>query len=76
MQIAPKRNDDHDDAIFEYEFDHYERRVINVLAIRESGEELLDIHSHLASAALLVPFVIELATLGLDSVAREIRSRQ
>jgi hypothetical protein len=70
MQMAPKRQSDDTDAIFEYEFNHYEHRVISDLAIKEPEEELADIHSHLASAALLVPFVIELVRLGLDAVDR------
>jgi hypothetical protein len=76
MQMAPNRQSDDTDAIFEYEFDHYEHRVISDLALKEPEEELTDIHSQLASAALLVPLVIELARLGLDAVAREIMSRR
>jgi hypothetical protein len=76
MQMAPSRKGDDPDAILEYEFNHYEHRVINDLVIKELKEELGDIHSHLASAALLVPCVIELARLGLDAVASETASRQ
>ena len=76
VQMAPSRKSDETDAIIEYEFNHYQHRVISDLRIKEPEEELGDIHSHLASAALLVPYVVELTTLGLDAVAREITSRQ
>jgi hypothetical protein len=74
MQMKPRPTYDND-VIFEYEFDHFEDRIVRDLAIKELREELLDIHSHLTSAASLVPFVIELATLGLDALDREITSR-
>ena len=68
-------HEDTRDAMFEYEFNHFETRVIRNLALKSPKEELELIHAHLAKAAELFRGVFELASLGLDLIKEEVNSR-
>ena len=61
--------------MFEYEFNHFEARVIRDLALKPPKEELELIHAHLAKAAQLFRGVFDLASLGLDLIEKEVKSR-
>lgn len=64
------------DIMFEYEFNHFETRVVRDLALKSPKEELELIHSHLDKAAELFRGVFELANLGLNLIEEEVTSRQ
>ena len=68
-------HEDKRDAMFEYEFNHFETRVIRDLALKSPKEELELIHEHLAKAAELFRGVFELSSLGLDLIEEEVKSR-
>jgi hypothetical protein len=64
--------DQRDDALFEYEFNHYEARVIRDLVLKSPEEELEVIHLHLAKAAELFRGVFDFARLGLDLIEQDV----
>jgi hypothetical protein len=68
-------HDDKRDALFEYEFNHYEARVIRDLALKSPKEELELIHVHLAKAAELFRGAFDLASLGIDLIEQDMGSR-
>jgi hypothetical protein len=67
--------DDKRDALFEYEFNHYEARVIRDLALKSPKEELEIIHLHLAKAAELFRGIFDFVLLGLDLIEQDVTSR-
>jgi hypothetical protein len=58
--------------LFEYEFNHYEARVIRDLVLKSPEEELEVINLHLAKAAELFRGVFDFARLGLDLIEQDV----
>jgi hypothetical protein len=69
-------HEDKRDVLFEYEFNHYEARVIRDLALKSPKEELELIHVHLTKAAELFRGAFDLAKLGIDLIEQDVGSRR
>jgi hypothetical protein len=69
-------HEDKPDILFDYEYNHYETRVVRGLALKSPKEELDLVHIHLTKAAELFRGAFDLAKLGIDLIEKDVESRR